>query len=193
MSEKLANNHQTKLIDLLQAGSIGVMLTDTLYGVVAVASNQAAVRRLYELKHREGKPGTIIAASIDQLVELGVKRRYLQAVASYWPGAVSIVIPVGPELDYLSQGKRTLALRVVSDESVKLLLDKTGALLTSSANQPGEAPAQNIAEAENYFGEEVDFYADGGSATDRQPSTVMRVVDDAVEVLRQGAVPVQEY
>jgi L-threonylcarbamoyladenylate synthase len=78
---------------LLKPGSIGVIATDTIYGVVACATDPEAVDRLYRVKSRENKPGTIIAASIDQLVELGLKRRYLTAVEQWWPGALSVIIP----------------------------------------------------------------------------------------------------
>lgn len=177
---------------LTTPGSIGVIPTDTVYGVVARASDQAAVMRLYELKHREHKPDTLIAASIDQLVDLGIKRRYVQAVESYWPGAVSVVIPCGDDLAYLHQGVGSLAIRIPGDEMLRALLERTGPLITSSANQPGEPPANTVAEARAYFGSGVDFYTDGGDLSGREPSTVLRVVDDAVEVLRQGAVRIDE-
>jgi L-threonylcarbamoyladenylate synthase len=177
---------------LKQAGATGVIPTDTVYGLVARASDKAAVQRLYDLKLREGKPGTIIAASIDQLVELGLKPRYLKAVEQFWPGAVSVVIPCGPELSYLHEGKYSLAVRISDQPELLKLLGQTGALLTSSANHPGEPIANTITEAREYFGDNVDFYVDGGDFSGHQPSTVIRVVDDAIEILRDGAVKIQE-
>lgn len=173
-------------------GSIGVIPTDTVYGVVARAADRTAVARLYDLKHRERKPGTLIAADIDQLVSLGIKRRYLKAVEQFWPGAVSVVIPVGPELEYLHQGMGSLAVRIPDHQPLRQLLLMTGPLLTSSANQPGEPPATTAAEARNYFGTAVDFYDDGGDLSGALPSTVVRMVDDAIEVLRPGAVTINQ-
>jgi L-threonylcarbamoyladenylate synthase len=141
------------------------------------------------LKKRENKPGTLIAANISQLEELGLKHRYLKAVEQFWPGAVSVVIPAAdPQLEYLHQGKMSLAVRVPDDQALQSLLIKTGPLLTSSANRPGEPPAVNVEQAKKYFGGQVDFYQDGGDLSERQPSTVVRIIDDAIEVLRQGAV-----
>ena len=169
------------------------MPTDTVYGVVARANDPAAVARLYELKKREAKPGTLIAANIQQLEELGLKHRYLKAVEQFWPGAVSIIIPCGdPQLAYLHQGKMSLAVRIPDHKAVAELLQKTGPLLTSSANHPGEEPANTIAEAQKYFANSVDFYVDGGDVSAKQPSTVIRIIDDAIEVLRQGAVKVTD-
>lgn len=173
-------------------GAVGVIPTDTVYGLVARASDEAAVKRLYDLKLREGKPGTIIAANIEQLEALGLKHRYLKAVEQFWPGAVSVIIPCGPELEYLHEGKNSLAVRLPADENLRKLLEQTGALLTSSTNHPGEPTAMTIEEAKKYFGDKVDFYEDGGDLSGRQPSTIIRIVDDAIEIIREGAVKIEE-
>ena len=173
-------------------GAVGILPTDTVYGLVARASDQHAVQRLYELKQREGKPGTLIAASVDQLVELGLKARYLKAVEQYWPGAVSVIIPCGPELQYIHEGKFSLAVRIPDTPKLHALLTQTGPLLTSSANYPNEPVANTVAEAKNYFHDKVDFYVDGGNLSNHEPSTIIRVVDDAIEVIREGAVKIEE-
>lgn len=182
-----------EVIDVLnQPGAIAVIPTDTVYGVVARAQDKSAVQRLYELKHRHQKPGTLIAASIEQLVDLGIPRRYLTAVEQFWPGPVSVIVPSTPELGYLDMGKMSLAIRIPDNQQLLTLLQQTGPLLTSSANQPGEPTANSIQEAQAYFGEAVDYYQDGGDLADHKPSTVVRIIDDAVEVLREGAVKIDE-
>lgn len=179
-----------KIVDQLrQSGSIGVIPTDTIYGVVARAADREAVEHLYKLKKRDTKPGTIIAASLEQLEGLGLKHRYLKAIEDFWPAAISVIIPCAdPQLAYLHRGKMSLAVRIPAAKNLQKLLRKTGPLLTTSANHTGESPAGTIAEARKYFSDEVDFYADGGDLSGREPSTVIRIVDDAVEILRQGAV-----
>jgi L-threonylcarbamoyladenylate synthase len=177
---------------ILLDGSIGVIPTDTVYGLVARAGDKAAVRRLYELKKRDSKPGTLIAASVEQLEELGLKHRYLKAVEQFWPGAVSVIVPVSnPELSYLHQGKFSLAVRVPDDSELNKLLKETGPLLTSSANDPGKPTAETLDQAKDYFGDKVDFYEGNVNLSGRQPSTIIRILDDAVEVVRSGAVKVQ--
>lgn len=177
---------------LLQPGCVAVIPTDTVYGLVSRAADPVAVERMYEIKKREAKPGTLIAASIDQLAQLGIKRRYLSAVEQWWPGAISVVVPCGDELAYLHRGQRSLAVRIPDDDGLLQLLTKTGPLATTSANMPGEPTATTVAEAKAYFGEAVDAYEDGGDMSGRPPSTVVRIVDDAIEVLREGAVNINE-
>jgi L-threonylcarbamoyladenylate synthase len=178
---------------LMKPGAVAVIPTDTVYGLVARANDQAAVARLYQLKRRENKPGTLIACSIEQLTELGIKRRYLTAVEQYWPGAVSVIVPVGdPSLTYLHQGKMSLAVRLPDDGALKALLEETGPLLTTSANQPGEQPATTIETAKEIFGKAVDAYVGDGDLSNRKASTIIRIVDDAVEIIRPGAVDIKE-
>ena len=175
---------------LLLPGAVGVIPTDTVYGLVARAQDEAAVARLYKLKHRDHKPGTIIAANIDQLVELGIKRRYLTAVEQFWPGAVSVEIP--HSIDYLNQGTGRQAFRIPDDPKLRALLTEVGPLQTTSANDPGEPVSTTVEQARAYFGDKVDFYVDGGDLSSNLPSTIIRVIDDAVEVIRQGAVHIDE-
>jgi L-threonylcarbamoyladenylate synthase len=179
-------------IELLLTGGVGVLPTDTVYGLVARAADPTAVARLYVLKHREHKPGTLIAASVEQLVGLGIKKRYLTAVEQWWPNPLSVVIPTGEELGYLHLGLDSLAIRIPKDAAFIQTLERTGPLLSSSANHPGEQPADTVDEAYAFFGDSVDFYVDGGDLSGRPPSTVIRIVDDAIEVLRLGAVKISE-
>lgn len=170
-------------------GAVGVLPTDTVYGLACRAADEAATKRLYELKRRENKPGTVIAANIDQLVELGIKARYLKAVRQFWPNPISIVVP-SRGLEYIHQGKQSIAVRVPKLPELITLLEQTGPLLTTSANMPGQPEATTIDQARAYFGEAVDFYVEGGDLSGRNPSTVIRVIDDEIEVLRQGAVTI---
>ena len=177
-----------KAIQLLKAGAVGVMATDTVYGLVASAHNQKAVERFYALKSREHKPGTVIAASVDQLRELGVSQQRLDMVAHMWPNPLSIETPLGEELSYLHQATGRQGLRVVDDTAVRAILDETGPLVTSSANKPGEPGSVTVQQAWDYFNGSVDFYLDAGDRSGRAPSTLIKLLDDGeIEVIRPGA------
>jgi L-threonylcarbamoyladenylate synthase len=173
-------------------GKVGIIPTDTVYGIVALASERAAVSRLYQLKSRRHKPGTVIAYDIEQLIALGVTRRYLKAVEHFWPGPISVVIPLSEALDYLDLNAKAIPFRLPSDPELRLLLKRTGPLLTTSANPSGEPPAATTSEAKRYFNNEVDFYVEGEDLSDKKPSTIIKIIDDAIDVVRQGEVKVDE-
>lgn len=175
-------------ITILNNGGIGVLPTDTVYGVVAKATNKRAVELLYALKQRERKPGTVVAGSVSQLISLGISESYLKTGEKYWPGPLSVVLPLEGDYDYIHQGVGTVAVRVIADEKLREILWQTGPLVTSSANHPGKPEATTVQEAIDYFGDEVDFYVDGGDLSGRAASTIIRVDGDGIEIIRDGAV-----
>lgn len=178
-----------QVIAKLAAGGVGILPTDTIYGIVASAADRQAVERLYDLKRREGKPGTVIAANQAQLVELGVDPQVIGEVAHLWPNPISVELLVDDNLDYLSQGTGHCAFRLVADPLLRDLLLATGPLLTSSANHPGEPSSLDVAQAQAYFGDQVDFYVDGGERR-ALPSTVVRYRSGHFTTLRPGPVTV---
>lgn len=178
---------------ILAGGAVGVMPTDTIYGLVASARDADAVAKLYRLKERERKPGTVIAASAEQLVELGVDEMTIRLLSPLWPAPLSVEVTIGDHLTHIHQGTGHGAFRVVADETVRALLAKTGPLLTTSANMPGMEPAGNLTEAQGYFGGSVDFYVDGGEVRNRPPSTVARLHPGGkLELVRQGSAKIDQ-
>lgn len=192
MSIVLSALNDTKLSEMIISGKIGILPTDTIYGLVASAKSPEAASRILLLKGRDKKPGTMIAGSVEQLVGLGIKKRYLKAVENYWPAPVSIVLPIPDDLDYLHAGRKSLPVRVTDKPGLYELLLKTGPLITTSANMPDEKPAENLGEAREYFGDKLDFYVDVGHIDHGPPSTIIQIIDDAIEVLRQGSVKIDE-
>jgi L-threonylcarbamoyladenylate synthase len=179
------------LVDLLKNGGVGVLPTDTVYGLVCSASNKDAVERLYRLKSREKKPGVLIAANADQVSDFGFSLQAVKEARRFWPG-VSVILPLGEGMSYLHQGVGAIAVRAVAHSDLCVFLQKNGLLLTSSANLPGQPPASTIEEAQAYFGDAVDFYVDGGDLSGRKSSTLIRVEQGRGKVLRQGSLQIQE-
>ena len=178
---------RTKAGEILLQGGVGILPTDTVYGIVSRASDKDAVARMYSLKNRENKPGTLIAASVEQLVELGIAAAALDSVADYWPNPLSIIVPTPASLAYLTQDVGSIACRVPADRVLLRLLERTGPLITSSANHPGKPVAETLREAQAYFDDEIDFYVDGGDLAGKAPSTIVKINDGIVEIVRQGA------
>lgn len=188
MPPVFTDRNDPKLINMIRSGAVGVLPTDTVYGVVAAADNPVAVAKLYELKNRERKPGTTIASSVQQLQALGLDAVSLKQASRFWPAPLSIVLPQGQKLAYLHQGTGESPFRVVADQPTREFLEKTGPLVTSSANRPTEPPATNLRQAQDYFGDRVDYYVDGGETGERPPSTIAGLQPDGrLRIFRQGA------
>jgi L-threonylcarbamoyladenylate synthase len=174
-------------IKMIKNGKVGVLPTDTLYGLVARAADPAAVKKLYALKHREHKPGTMVAANIEQLIELGLNEKDLKAAAYLWPNPIGVVMHM-TDLGYLHQGLNEFSVRITANEEVRNLLLQTGPLMTSSANTTGDPSSTNIEMAHDYFADAVDFYVDGGDLSGRAPSTIVDIKNGELVVYREGAI-----
>ncbi len=182
-----------EVVAMLRCGAVGVLPTDTLYGVVASTAFPDAIERLYEVRHRSSLKGCVtLIADKDQVSNLVEWNSFDRKLASkYWPGPVSIVLPVVEYTpSYLHPVKRTLAFRVPDKEDLRTLLWHVGPLFAPSANLAGMKPAVTVEEAQKYFDNAVDFYIDTGDLSGNEPSTLIRQKDGDIEVLR-GALPVE--
>lgn len=166
----------SEIINTLKSGGVAVMPTDTVYGLVCLASDRGAVKRMYEIKERVGKPGTIIASSAEQLLEMGFLETEVETASKFWPGPVSVILNVGDNLDYLHMGKKSLAVRVTDVDWLQKLLSQTGSLATTSANLPGEPTVTSVEQARSIFGDKVELYIDGGKITNGKPSKIVRIL-----------------
>lgn len=175
-------------IKILKSGGVGVLLTDTLYGVVGRALDKKVVKRIYQLKVRnDKKPLIILVSSISDLKLFGItiNKESKEALKKIWPGPVSVILPCPfKKFEYLHRGTKSLAFRFPRKKSLVNIIRKTGPLVAPSANPEGLNPAQNITKALDYFGKGVDFYMRGG-APKNKPSRIIRIGENGVEIIRK--------
>lgn len=180
-----------RLIKMINAGAIGVIPSDTVYGLMAKASKRTAVERMYRVKERPSQPGTTIGASIGQFESLGFPYEPLAHANRYWPASLSVVIDATNVYKYLKSDRDSLPVRIPDSPLLLQLLEHTGPLMTTSANHPGEPTATNIQQAMDYFGDSVDFYVNVGDLGVRPPSTIIGFdAQGKITVYREGAVKV---
>lgn len=174
-----------EIVRRLQAGGIGVLRTDTLYGVVARADDEAAVERIYALKGRDDtKSPIVLIASLGQLYDQPDEPA-TELLADVWPGKVSVILDSHRAPAWITRGNDSVAYRLPAHDDLRDLITQTGPLIAPSANPQGERPAMTIKQAEAYFGDGVDFYIDEGTVTDDTPSQLLHVgADGEVERLR---------
>jgi L-threonylcarbamoyladenylate synthase len=178
----------------VRSGGLIVYPTDTVYGLGCDPMNAAAVERLFLAKKREAKPVPIMCDSLETAMRIVSLSPVAEQLARrHWPGALTIVAPMKASLPLLvHQGTRTVGVRVPDSElCVELVRLCGGALTGTSANISGRGPCRSAQEAARDLGREVYLILDGGRLEGAE-STVVRVLDAGIEVLRQGAVRVSE-
>ena len=121
-----------QIADALMGGAVVLLPTDTIYGLHAVAANEEAVARIAEMKGRdETKPFIVLASSVSQFPDLGITAppEIVKALDSIWPAPLTAILP---------RGEATLAVRVPALEWLRALIERTGPLVSTSANRGGE-------------------------------------------------------
>lgn len=178
----------------LKKGQVGVLPTDTIYGLHTSALNKKAIERVYQIKGRNfNKPCIILISQISDLkqFEINITKNQQELLDKFWPGALSVIFPVSnPEFSYLHRGTNSLAFRIPDHNFLQEVLNISGPLISTSANTERENPAKTIEEAQNYFNDEVDFYVDDGIRTG-EPSTVIKFNGEKIVILRQGAAKIK--
>ncbi len=179
-----------EVISILRNCGIGVMPTDTLYGIVGQALSREAVERVYKVRKRSpDKPLIVLIGSPEDMELFGIssEKGPGRAAQRFWPGRVSVIVPCDkPELEYLHRGTKTLAFRLPEKKELIDILKETGPLVAPSANLEGEMPSLTIEEAKRYFGTSVDFYVDEG-LVQSEPSSIVQITGHKILIIREGA------
>ena len=174
--------------NIISAGGVGVLPTDTLYGIVGSAFSKKAIKRIYDIKSRnDSKPFIILISSFLDIKKFGVNLSEEQKIFLFeiWPGPASVIVECAQEkFAYLHRGTKSLAFRMPRNKKLQLLLKKTGPLVAPSANPQGLKPAHTISEAKKYFGDSVDFYIAGGRKVGK-PSKVVSLLSSKPEIIRK--------
>lgn len=186
------NEQYRRVVHVLREGGVVAVPTDTVYALIAVASDRAAVERVYEIKGRDpAQPMPLFVGSVEQaelVVEFNDAARRL--AARFWPGALTIVLRSKPPFaTRAAAGGDTIGVRVPADPFLREAARQLGPLTGTSANIAGREECRTAGDVRAQLGDAVDLIVDAPVAADARPSTVVDCSDPAaVRVLREGAI-----
>lgn len=177
-----------KAASIVKGGGIIAFPTDTVYGLGCDPRNARAVRRLFEVKRREGKPIPVLCDSMESAKKVASFNRLASVLARrHWPGALTLVLPMKVPFPYeIHQGTGEVGVRVPSPPGLGVAERCGGYITGTSANTSGRPPAKSAEDAFAELGHLVDLILDGGKLRG-EPSTIARVSGTRIEVLRKGA------
>jgi tRNA threonylcarbamoyl adenosine modification protein (Sua5/YciO/YrdC/YwlC family) len=182
--------------EALRRGDLVVIPTDTVYGVAADAFTPGATDKIFTLKKRpRSMPLPILVSRPRQAWAVcdSVPQAAAELAAAFWPGALTLIMPQTPDLDWdLGDAKGTIALRMPDHEAVLSLLEMTGPLAVTSANLSGEPTPSTIEEIRARFGDAVAVYVDGGPAKEDKGSTIVDLARRKPAIVREGPISASE-
>jgi protein-tyrosine phosphatase len=194
--------HQS--VQTLAEGGLVVFPTETVYGLAASALDERAVSRLTDLKSRTGgnKPLTLAIKSAEEALDYAPDLSPLaqRLARRCWPGPITLVVDNShpqslvrrlPEIVRQAVSPaNTIGLRVPGHQIIlDVMRMLAGPLTLTSANRAGKPEAVTATEVLENLGQEIDLVLDDGRCRFGQPSSVVRVQGNQLEILRQGVVP----
>ncbi len=192
-----ADGWLSRALACLRSGGIVALPTETFYGLAANAASAPSVRSVLSLKgHEDMRPLLILAGSTRQVEQLcpwsGIAGA-ADLAAAFWPGPLTLILPLGPGRTLAACPGRTAAIRVPAHPVPRRLAQALGGFLTgTSANRVGQPAARSAPEVVRYFPSGLELILDGGPTAGREPSTLVDLSSTAPRLVRAGAVPPDE-
>ena len=180
-------------VEIIAGGGTVAFPTDTVYGLGSSAFSGPAIDQLFAIKERQqDRAIAVLLGSLDQLSEVteNPSPGAVLLAKTYWPGALTLVVPRHPQMPTNLSPLPTLGVRIPDHPVALSLLHATGPLAVTSANLSGR---ENTITAEQVLSQltgRVDLIIDGGETPGGVPSTVVDLTGEEPVVLRQGPVTI---
>jgi L-threonylcarbamoyladenylate synthase len=172
--------------DLLKAGGICIIPTDTIYGIVALDRFSVSVRRIFDIKKRpSSKPFIKLIGSLDSLTQY-TDQVLPSSLHPYWPGPLTLILR--------GRSVKTVAVRFPDAPFLKDVFSHLGgeALVAPSANISGDSNIFNCEQLVDVFQGLVDLIVClKGGLRESEASTILDITQEPWKVLRQGSLVVE--
>jgi L-threonylcarbamoyladenylate synthase len=192
-----AGDAMERAISLLEAGEVVAIPTETVYGLAGDATNGVAVARIYEAKGRPRfNPLIAHVASMDMARRIGrFDPLSLKLAEAFWPGPLTLVLPLQPAAGIhplATTGLDTIALRMPRGFGGELITRLGRPLAAPSANSSGRISGTSAEAVAADLGGRIPLVVDGGPTPVGLESTIVKVEDGTVRLLRPGGIAAEE-
>lgn len=195
MKELLRSYDPQKIAEVFLDGGIVIFPTDTVWGIGCIFDNSNAIKRLYQIKHRQSdKPTSLLIPNFSWLKKLAlpINNKNISLLRKNWPGALTVVLTADPNLNeqlFISDNNE-IGLRIPNHlPLLKVLKITNKPILGPSANFATFSPPKTFMELDSALINLADaiFLSEDGYGIE---STVVRLNDSNPEIIRSGAVKI---
>lgn len=184
--------------NFIRNGKLVIFPTETVYGIGANGLDAEAVKNIFIAKGRAQDNPLILHVSDFEMVDLiahdinDLERKLMDI---FFPGPLTIILnkkDIVPS--NVSCGLDTVGVRMPSNKIAHALIEYAKVPIAApSANISGKPSGTNIDDIKNELGDKVALIIDGGETDIGLESTVVRVIDNRVRILRPGKITVQDF
>lgn len=182
---------------IVKNGGIVVFPTETVYGIGTNGLDKEAVERLYKIKERPlNKPISLLVSDFEMIEKVAkdISETEYKIMKKFFPGPLTIILnkkDIVPNI--LTSGGSTVGIRMPEDEITRKLIEYAGVpIAASSANISGRSSGIDIQDIIKEFGDKIDYYIDGGKSKIGIGSTIVKVENNAIKILREGIISKEE-
>ena len=178
-----------KAVDILKKGGIISYPTDTFYGIGCDIMNKKAIERIYQIKQRNKNiPFSFICSGLKNISRYAKVSNYAyKTMKRLLPGPYTFILEGSKIVPKIMLTKRkTAGIRVPDNNICIALVNELGnPVLSTSASKPDNTILNDPSFIQDYYDTRIDLVIDGGSVPG-QPSSVVSLIDDIPEVIRDG-------
>jgi tRNA threonylcarbamoyl adenosine modification protein (Sua5/YciO/YrdC/YwlC family) len=186
----------SRVVDILKNGGVVVYPTDTYYGIGCDIMNKKAIEKIYQIKQRnKSKPFSFICSDLKNISLYAKVSNYAyKTMKRLLPGPYTFIL-AGSKLvpKIMLTQRKTAGIRVPDNQICLNLVKELGnPVITTSATMPDGTIFHDASLIHDYFGNRVDVVIDG-SIVPGQPSSVIMLINDIPEILREGLGDVSSF
>lgn len=183
--------------EAIKQGSVVAFPTETVYGLGANAFDTLAVASIFAIKERPYFDPLIVhvnSLSMVSMVAATIPPVAMQCMEKFWPGPLTIVLPKKDDIpDIVTAGLATVAIRMpLHPVALRLIELADVPVAAPSANPFGYLSPTTAQHVAMQLGTKVAMILDGGKCAVGVESTIIKIENDEVSVLRYGGIPVEE-
>ena len=182
---------------VLKEGGIIAFPTDTVYGLACDCFNKKSIEKLYQIKERPSyKPINVLTNSVEKIYKVTEKinKKELELIGKYMPGDLTLILNKNEKVpSILTAGIDTIGVRIPDNKiALAILKNFKNPLAVTSANKSGKTSGLEVADFIDVFNNQIDIIIDGGKTKVGVSSTIVRVKEDKLKILRQGNLVIEE-
>lgn len=182
---------------IIKNGGIVVFPTETVYGIGTNGLDKDAVKRLYNIKKRPlNKPISLLVSDFEMIEKVvkDISELEYKIMKKFFPGPLTIILnkkDIVP--DIVTSGGSTVGIRMPDEEITRKLIEYAGVPIAApSANISGEPSGIDVQDIIKEFGDKVNYYIDGGKSKIGIGSTIVKVENNSIKILREGSISKKE-
>lgn len=195
--EEINDSELKEVIEILKCNGVIIFPTETVYGIGGNALSNEVIDKVYNAKNRpREKAVNIMVSNINEITKYAEITYELEEkiIKSCMPGPITIILKKKKSFgDYFTADNDTIGVRIPYNKIMNKILDNIDfPIIAPSANISGKPSGIDASEIILDFDDKVDAIIDGGKANLAVSSTIVKVIDNEICILRQGSITKEE-